>query len=253
MENFLSSTFESVSTAVLRNELFGSNSTNSSNGDCVLTPPRKSIMPNSPSGLTQNVYEDILNERLHSIRAQESLLAQREMNLKAKEQELNMREQILIERERKLYEDKMELHKVQKIVARKSLPSFERETTPISTDLTPVGTPNSKQFTPVLKKTKRKSLLSMLKFNKTPKEDKARRRMTEVVPSIKGVVKEIMVSDVAENWAPETKKAAFELLRQMNEKGELESVRLNSSISKFKRNKKARRSCYVQGSVRMYG
>ncbi|XP_065365472.1 uncharacterized protein Nek2 [Calliphora vicina] len=55
-----------------------------------------------PDLVTRNVFDDILQERLHAIRAQESLLRQREENLNAREQQLNEKEKRLIAFEQSL-------------------------------------------------------------------------------------------------------------------------------------------------------
>lgn len=234
----------------------------------MFSPARNSIGPSSPRGLSKNVVDEMLNQRLHAIRAQEALLKQRDLSLKAKELDLNHREQLLIERERSLFEKQMEFQKRQHMIAkniiqprmdhtyctiesaRSASPEYME---PVKYESTETET-DPELYTPdLIEKKKRKSMLSLFGFNKSSK-DETKRRMNEVVPTIKGVVQEIMVSDLADKWTVETKRAAFELLSQMNTKGDLDLSKMSVSRNKgLKRGKKGRRSCFVQGSVRVYG
>lgn len=56
----------------------------------------------NPDSLTRNIFDCALQERLHAIRAQESLLNQREESLNAREQQLNEKERRLIAFEQSL-------------------------------------------------------------------------------------------------------------------------------------------------------
>ncbi|XP_061389727.1 uncharacterized protein LOC133324919 [Musca vetustissima] len=56
----------------------------------------------SPDLLTRDIFDEVLQERLHAIRAQESLLQQREEVLNAREQQLNEKEKRLIAFEQSL-------------------------------------------------------------------------------------------------------------------------------------------------------
>ncbi|KAH8304882.1 hypothetical protein KR018_006033 [Drosophila ironensis] len=62
--------------------------------------PQKS----SPAALTQNVFDEVLQTRLHAIRAQESLLQQKLLELQAREQALQTSEQRVQALERQLQE-----------------------------------------------------------------------------------------------------------------------------------------------------
>lgn len=254
------SLFDSVSTTTFRNEMFGNQvSRDVSAIDTFISPTRYSIGPSSPRGLSKNIFDDVLNQRLHAIRAQEAVLRQREMNMKAKELELTHREQLLIERERGLFEKQMEFQKKQHMMAQAVIHSKSEHLyctieprRSISPDYFPsVATTETDtdmdQYVPVLRKKKRKSLLSFFGFIK-PSKDESKRRMKEVVPNIKGVIQEIMVSDLSNKWTPEIKKAAFELLTQMNTDGDLDLSKNVSKSKGFRRGKKGRK-----GSIRVYG
>ncbi|KAL5279508.1 hypothetical protein ACFFRR_003866 [Megaselia abdita] len=274
------SLFDSISTTALRNEMFGHQMSRdfsavesvfsparNSIGPGFFSPVRNSIGPSSPRGVSKNVFDDMLNQRLHAIRAQEAVLKQKDLNLKAKELELGHRESLLIERERSLFEKQMEFQKKQHMIAKqviqprldntyctieplRSRPSSPEYMEPVES----TGTHTDPElYFPALRKKKRKSLLSIFGFNKSSKEE-SKRRKSEVEPNFKGVVQEILVSDIADKWTPETKKAAFELLSKMNTKGDLDLSKMSVSRNKgFRRGKKGRRSCFVQGSVRLYG
>lgn len=259
------SLFDTMSTTALRSEMFGHQmSRDFSAVESMFSPTRNSIGPSSPRGLSKNVFDDILNQRLHAIRAQEALLKQRDLNLKAKELDLNHREQLLIERERNLFEKQMDFQKKQHMMAKKiNQPRMDntyctidppRSISPVYMEPVVETTETDSDrglYTPVLRqKKKRKSLLSIFGFSKSSK-DESKRRMNEVVPTIKGVVQEIMVSDLSERWTAETKRAAFELLSQMNVNGDLDISKVSMSKNKsFKRSKKARR---FPSSVRVSG
>uniref|UniRef100_A0A1I8N4M9 non-specific serine/threonine protein kinase n=1 Tax=Musca domestica TaxID=7370 RepID=A0A1I8N4M9_MUSDO len=58
----------------------------------------------SPDVLTRDIFDGVLQERLHAIRAQESLLRQREEALNSREQQLNEKEKRLIAFEQSLME-----------------------------------------------------------------------------------------------------------------------------------------------------
>lgn len=253
------SLFDSVSTTALRNEMFGNQvSRDFSAIESYFSPTRNSIGPSSPRGLTKNVFDDMLNQRLHAIRSQEAVLRQRELNMKAKELELSHREQLLIERERSLFEKQMEFQKKQHMMAKtvihhKPEPAYctIEPRRSISPDyMEPLATTETdtdmEQYIPVMRQKKRKSLLSIFGFRKSSKDDN-KRRMKDVVPTIKGVVQEIMVSDLSEKWTPETKRAAYQLLTQMNADGNLDLSRTVNNSKGFRRGKKGRK-----GSIRVY-
>ncbi|KAH8419852.1 hypothetical protein KR009_003299 [Drosophila setifemur] len=58
----------------------------------------------SPAALTQNIFDEVLKTRLHAIRAQESLLQQKLVELKTREQELQISEQRVQSLEQQLRE-----------------------------------------------------------------------------------------------------------------------------------------------------
>ncbi|KAH8235581.1 hypothetical protein KR032_003313, partial [Drosophila birchii] len=62
----------------------------------------------SPRALTQNIFDEVLKTRLHAIRAQESLLQQKLVELQTREQELNVAEKRIQSLERQLQEKLMQ-------------------------------------------------------------------------------------------------------------------------------------------------
>ncbi|KAH8287006.1 hypothetical protein KR054_000543 [Drosophila jambulina] len=62
----------------------------------------------SPRALTENIFDEVLKTRLHAIRAQESLLQQKLVELQTREQELNLAEKRVQSLERQLQEKLMQ-------------------------------------------------------------------------------------------------------------------------------------------------
>ncbi|KAH8266922.1 hypothetical protein KR026_011012 [Drosophila bipectinata] len=73
--------------------------------------PPKPMLESSPAALTQNIFDEVLKTRLHAIRAQESLLQQKLVELKAREQELLVSEQRVQTLERQLQEKLLQQEK----------------------------------------------------------------------------------------------------------------------------------------------